>query len=1748
MKKSLLTVLGCLLAGAALQAQYNNVELVPNQDNTLYEDVTGSISNGSGEYLFSGRTTTGENRRAVLNFDMSNIPWNATITHVTLTLHCSQHPTVPSPEIFNLHRVTGMWGEGSSDAPGSEGTGTAASMGDATWTCAFHDGMTGCLLPWGSPGGDFNPAVSASQTVDLSGTYYTWNSTSQLVADVQDMLNNPSTNFGWILIGNEAVNQTARRFDSEENANSDFRPVLTVYFTMNAGGCSITDQTVSANPSAILCEGTGMLQMTASESGVRYWMYDTDTYNIIGNEQWGNGSQLNFATPVLSSDATYGIYAEKTLLSPGLDFNGFNTYVDVPGLTLASNFTLESWVYVRSYAAGSYNTFFECTNDAPWFGLNDGALSLYIDGTEVALDPSPFPLNQWVHVAAVFTPGLQTIYINGSPVATGNAASHASQPNLGIAGNGSDFPIDGVMDEVRIWSIARTQQELTDFMPWCIGSTSGLMAYYQFNQGTGTMANDNSGNGYNGTLVNMDPVASWVSGVTNCGPSCSMFSSNTATFQVVPLTDLDLTPSVNTLCDPGTATISTVNSDLGITYVLRDDATNTVIDGPLTGTGSNLTFNTGTLSSNTSFNVFAQNIAPSLGIELLGTSSSAIFPQGNTVMYQDFTAESWFKQTLPASYTSDAPVLLVFNEVAGNPNDAACVYINDVTGNPYIFITSFITGPVAVSAPGAQNLLDGQWHHVSLVGNSMSATYELYIDGVLSTSVITPVNAWTGSIVSGFDVLTFAPVTRGSYDDIRFWSVARNAGQIAGDMNTCLAGTESDLTGYWRVDEGAGRMLNNRVAGSPLGDIGLDGSANQGVDYNWTTGNTSCIVCEQEMTEIVTITVGDTEAPVVACQDVTVVLDAAGTATISELDIDNGSVDNCDIAPVYSLDITSFDCNNLPTPPAVKMVIVGVMDGPLTGGLPKYIELYTLAPIADLSEYGVSSATNGAGPTGAPEFTFPAVSAPANTSIFVASESVGFTTYMGFAPDYTDGAANVNGDDAFELFYNGSVVDVFGEVSVDGTGQPWEYLDGWAYRDVNTGPDGSTFVVSNWSYSGPNALDPCASLTNGTCSSVYPGGSYSWTPSGGTVVTMTVTDADANAASCTSTVTVVDNDAPVISGMPANIVITSNNAGCTGIASWTAPTITDNCTFAFTSTHNSGDAFPIGVTTVSYTAEDGSGNMATASFTVTVSSDLASVAGATDLLCFGDNSGAIDLTVTGGTAPYSFNWSNGATSEDLSNIAGGTYTVVVTDAIGCTFNDGATVNEPSSILINASTSNPTGCGVSDGSVDITVTGGTVAGAYSYSWNTGATTEDLSAIPAGYYEIIVTDDNGCTATASGPLEDPNAPTLTVNSFMNTNCYGSLDGEIDMNVVLNGGATSATYTWSNGASTEDITGLVAGFYSVVVVDNNGCTTGLGQDITEPDQIVITGAATATTCNGDTDGSVDITVTGGTIAGSYTFDWNSGAFNTEDIAAVGANTYNVVVSDDNGCTANAMYTVNEPDAVTGSGVATDASCNGSADGDIDFSATGGNGVFTYLWNDAGASVTEDITGLTANTYDVVITDGNGCSGNASVVVGEPAVLAASGVSTDIMMGNDGTIDLTVTGGTATYTYAWTGPAGFTATTEDLSALNASGTYDVTVTDANGCTATAAVILNSQLGVNTMAQIQLSVFPNPTTGMFRLETGMSAATIVVRDALGREVVRTRATGNSTALNMATFEDGIYFVEVSDKNATRTVRIVLSK
>lgn len=172
---------------------------------------------------------------------------------------------------------------------------------------------------------------------------------------------------------------------------------------------------------------------------------------------------------------------------------------------------------------------------------------------------------------------------------------------------------------------------------------------------------------------------------------------------------------------------------------------------------------------------------------------------------------------------------------------------------------------------------------------------------------------------------------------------------------------------------------------------------------------------------------------------------------------------------------------------AQDLIIIAVYDGPLSGGLPKGVELYVLNDIADMSIYGIGSANNGGGSDGE-EFSFPTDSYTAGTFIYVSSETTGFNTWFGFNPDYTTFAMLINGDDAIELFMNGSVVDIFGDIDTDGTNQPWEYMDGWAYRVNGTGPDGSAFQLGNFTYSGPNALDN--ETTNATAVTPVPIGTY----------------------------------------------------------------------------------------------------------------------------------------------------------------------------------------------------------------------------------------------------------------------------------------------------------------------------------------------------------------------------------------------------------------------------------------------------------------------------------------------------------------------------------------------------------------------------------------------------------------------------------------------------------------------------------
>jgi len=200
----------------------NQTDVGPTKDNTLFEDITGSLSNGIGPNFFAGKNNQDLIRRGVLAFDVAgNLPAGATIDSVTLTLYMDQ--TSAGIQLVELRRILADWGEGTSNSTG--GMGAPATPGDATWLHTFYDTSF-----WTSPGGDFSMIVSASDSVDQVGSY-TWGSTSQMIADVQDWLDNPTSNFGWLVLGNESDQQTSKRFGTRENTTPGNQPVLSVHWT-----------------------------------------------------------------------------------------------------------------------------------------------------------------------------------------------------------------------------------------------------------------------------------------------------------------------------------------------------------------------------------------------------------------------------------------------------------------------------------------------------------------------------------------------------------------------------------------------------------------------------------------------------------------------------------------------------------------------------------------------------------------------------------------------------------------------------------------------------------------------------------------------------------------------------------------------------------------------------------------------------------------------------------------------------------------------------------------------------------------------------------------------------------------------------------------------------------------------------------------------------------------------------------------------------------------------------------------------------------------------------------------------------------------------------------------------------------------------------------------------------------------------------------------------------------------------------
>jgi hypothetical protein len=437
-----------------------------------------------------------------------------------------------------------------------------------------------------------------------------------------------------------------------------------------------------------------------------------------------------------------------------------------------------------------------------------------------------------------------------------------------------------------------------------------------------------------------------------------------------------------------------------------------------------------------------------------------------------------------------------------------------------------------------------------------------------------------------------------------------------------------------------------------------------------------------------------------------------------------------------------------------------------------------------------------------------------------------------------------------------------------------------------------------------------------------------------------------------------------------------------------------------------------------------------------------------DVICFGESSGNIDLMVSGGVFPLTYLWSNGSTDEDLENIPAGAYSLTITDANGCmVVPDTIRISEPEDWVWEVFVIDAACNGESSGIIDLWINGGTQP--YTYLWSDGTFNEDLEEVVAGEYTVTVTDAKGCQEIV-GPIEIEEPEDLLWQlASSDVSCHGDLSGSIDLTVT--GGVSPYDFAWSNGSNTEDLENIAGGSYLVTVSDASGCATVIGPiEINEPDALSVDVSIIDVICHGDSNGSIDLTVSGGVMP--YSFAWSNGA-TTEDVTGISGGTYEVSISDGNGCsTGISSIIVSEPNAINADASIQDVGCQGESTGSIDLTVSGGVGPYSFAWSNG--ATTEDLTDLPAGSYEATVTGGKGCE----FVIGPLLVDEPDALTLDI--GNtlvnpvscfgdaDGTIDITMAGGTLPYTFAWSNGN----TTEDL--IDASkGDYFVTVTDANGC-----------------------------------------------------------------------------------------------
>ena len=614
-----------------------------------------------------------------------------------------------------------------------------------------------------------------------------------------------------------------------------------------------------------------------------------------------------------------------------------------------------------------------------------------------------------------------------------------------------------------------------------------------------------------------------------------------------------------------------------------------------------------------------------------------------------------------------------------------------------------------------------------------------------------------------------------------------------------------------------------------------------------------------------------------------------------------------------------------------------------------------------------------------------------------------------------------------------------------------------------------------------NTTPTGCTLSNGSICAVPSGGSgagytFTWSPATGS--TSCITGLSSGAYSviirdgtgvCTTTLSTVLNSpaGPTITVTQQSVTCFGASTGSAVITAAGTPAFSYTWTPAVTTSSSASTSSATGLNSGTYIVSVRDGNSCVTNQTVNIAqpSSVTVISNVGNPLCNTSSNGSISVVPSGGTPGYAYNWSGPgaftATTQNVSSLSAGNYSLIVTDNNNCPNNFTFTVTSPPALtLTTASTKTVICAGVNNGSIVANATGGTAP--LSYTWLplgafTGSSTATVLNLAPGNYTVNAIDGNNCIATSVFSLAPSTLTTGVV--LQNASCSGSCNAAATHTV--SGGTPTYSFSWSSSAlTTSSIGALCTGNYTATVVDADGCISAVGFTVTPPPTFSITVTPSQPKCNATCDGSIATTPVG--AQGTVNYNW-APAGSGQNPTNLCAGVYTLIAVDNSSCQATSVITLTNPAAILSNVTFTNPLCNNNCNGIAVSTPTNAVGVVSYTWLPSGSTVPTTQTSLCAGTYTVLIQDGNGCQDTQTFTLNNPPVLSVNTALAPSTCGaSNGSVTVIASGGTPGYTYTWSPAVSTSSVATGLSAQ----IFTVLVSDNANCTNSVTIPLSNSNG----------------------------------------------------------------------------------